>query len=105
MNPIAKTARAIIHPRLRSISAIWNSLPEMRGLWRRFHIHANPGCTPQDPGLRRKTAYLERRRKNACNTVRRASALMKEYLRKASQHADNCPNPSATCELPSAAAT
>jgi len=48
MNPIARTIAEMIHPRLLSISGIWNSLLGMRGLWSRFHIHASPECPPKD---------------------------------------------------------
>ena len=48
MDPIARIAAAMIHPRLRSISGIWNSLLGMRGSWSRLHIQASPDCPPKD---------------------------------------------------------
>src|SRR4029077_17268865 len=48
MNTIARTAAAIIHARLSSISGICNSLLRMRGPWSKIHIHASPECPPKD---------------------------------------------------------
>jgi len=48
MNAMARIKPETIHPRLRMISGICNSLLALFGLWNKLHIHARPECPPND---------------------------------------------------------